>query len=601
MDYLRFDPRGDIVAKKSQKRGNPAHPTSLPIARARRLFAAMAPPFTRWMAAHPEPIGNVRMVLGLMEEFFISYGLENPGFDGTSFEVPRVAAVLDDVSNDGEEVGGLFAAAIELYIDFLTETDAWTGSDAQLSALAEILAEKPAEEEDLADFAPDAGLPPRPPIDLQPLSPAQALRGVQSLEFVSRATRLLRWVGDARPATDDGRPQRDDVAAVAACFLTEAVGWGTAPWLTTYWSALQDSGFIDISATHVATTPKAAPFLDSSGDLVSAAQELAVALYARALMPVAFAGPADPMSRLRSLHLASAASAKPLSATAVLDSDLPELPAGLACLAGILIGQLRDEIRSWADDGLVTVADKITVPPVLRGSLARAITRADDLMERVQSLQSGESKSTFRLRVELHGMQPPVWRTLDVAASTPLDLLNDDLQFVFGWQFGERHWFHVGSPMSGASFTDVAPDEPYGLYDPDDPYDLYDPYGDADDPILDDAREESHYLLGELIGKVGDSLVYTYGKKWLHKVTLLEVLPPRPKGELPLCTDGSGCSPSEFVDGPAAWPKLAAISQDPNDPLYSRVRRILRLPPGETIDPAAFDVDRANAALRGLP
>jgi hypothetical protein len=575
------------VAKKSQKHGNPARPTTLADMRARRLFAAMAPRFTRWMAARPDLTGNVKVVLGLVEEFFISYGLEDPGFAGTCLDDRVVAAILDDVSDDGEEVGGLLAATVELYIDFLTETDSWTGSDAQLSALAEVLAGEP---DHIDGRAPDTGVPPLPSIDFQPLTQAEALQDIQPLAFVQRATRLLAWVGAGRQVTVDGLPQRKDFTAVAACLAAEAAGSGTAPLLTKYWTALKDSGFIDISAMRVETTPKAAPFLDGSGDLVAIAQELAVALYLRALLPGAFGEPVDQLlSWPRWFHLASAASANPISASAVFNSDVSE------GIVEALVSQLRDEVRAWADDGLVTVADTITVPPVLRGPLATAIARADDFVGKLQALETEKTRATFRLRIDLNGMQPPVWRSLDVAASTPLDRLHDDLQLLFDWQDGAPHLFHMGAPGTGFVFTSLNPYDPEDSHDPDEDHD-YCRFPHAPDFAL----EEKEYSLHEIAGQPDGSFTYTYGDDWALTITVTDVLPPRPWRELPVCTEGSGRSPFEGVGGPSEWPKLVAVSQDPEDPLYSSMRRMLHLPPGENIDPGAFDVDRANAVLRGL-
>jgi hypothetical protein len=576
------------VGKRSKQHSRMAPVSSLIDMRGRRAFAAVAPAFTRWIVVQPELVDDAKVVLGLVEEFLVNYCRERPDVEATSLDIRVVAALLVDAFDEDQELGDSLAASLGFYVTFLTETAAWTGDAADLAHLDEILTELLAGDSGEPDEeASDAGLPPRPPIDFQPLTPAEALRDIRRLAFVQRATRLLEWVGDGRQVTDDGLPLRKDFPAVAACLGTDAAGLGTAPLLTKYWTALEDSGLIGISAMQVETTPESAPFLSGSGDVVAAAQELAVALYVRALMPIAYGGLADPLGQLRSLELASAASKNPLSAAAVFDTFVPE------GIGRVLVGQLRDEIRSWASDGLVTVADTITVPPVLREPLATAIARADDFVDKIQTLPPGGTEATFRLRIELHGMQPPVWRSLDVAAWTPLDRLNGDLQEVFGWQFGERHWFHVGSPRSGSSFTELA------IYDPDDPD--ADPYGDADDPILDEALDEAEYGLGEIMEKVGDAFMYTYGKKWLHKVTLTEVLPPRPRNELPVCTDGSGYSPYEGADGPAEWPKFVAISQDPEDVLYRSMRRMLRLREGENIDPAAFDVDRANAALRGLP
>lgn len=116
---------------------------------------------------------------------------------------------------------------------------------------------------------------------------------------------------------------------------------------------------------------------------------------------------------------------------------------------------------------------------------------------------------TLRVRVDLDGMRPPVWRRLDLASDLTLDVLHEVLQALFGWSDDHLHRFSVGGDAydRGARRFATADDLEMGA-------------GDGNTP-------EAGTRLNQVLARSGDQLLYTYdfGDDWRHTVRLEQVLP----------------------------------------------------------------------------
>ena len=51
---------------------------------------------------------------------------------------------------------------------------------------------------------------------------------------------------------------------------------------------------------------------------------------------------------------------------------------------------------------------------------------------------------SFRVRADLVGAKPPIWRRLDLRSSMTLDALHEVLQAAFGWTDSHLHRFSIG-------------------------------------------------------------------------------------------------------------------------------------------------------------
>jgi len=56
---------------------------------------------------------------------------------------------------------------------------------------------------------------------------------------------------------------------------------------------------------------------------------------------------------------------------------------------------------------------------------------------------------TYRLRIDLRGTRPPLWRRLELASDLFLDQVHEIIQVVFGWTDGHLHQFSSGPARYG--------------------------------------------------------------------------------------------------------------------------------------------------------
>jgi hypothetical protein len=56
---------------------------------------------------------------------------------------------------------------------------------------------------------------------------------------------------------------------------------------------------------------------------------------------------------------------------------------------------------------------------------------------------------TYRVRVDLSGTRPPVWRRLELSSSLFLDEVHDVIQAAFGWTDSHLHRFGSGPAYYG--------------------------------------------------------------------------------------------------------------------------------------------------------
>lgn len=194
---------------------------------------------------------------------------------------------------------------------------------------------------------------------------------------------------------------------------------------------------------------------------------------------------------------------------------------------------------------------------------------------------------TYRLRIDLKGAKPPCWRRLELVSNLMLDELHDVIQAAFAWSDGHMHQFAAG----GSSF-----------YDPDsEQYLTEDDIEDGEEGIA-----ERDVRLDELLVDPGDRLFYMYdfGDGWEHVVALEAVLPREAAAPRAVCTKGRRTSPPEDCGGIHGYELLTAAS-DATNPGHRQALELLRETYGPGFDPAdlspiPFDLERINAALRGL-
>jgi len=164
----------------------------------------------------------------------------------------------------------------------------------------------------------------------------------------------------------------------------------------------------------------------------------------------------------------------------------------------------------------------------------------------------------FRVRVDLVGSKPPIWRRLSLASNLTLDRLHDVLQTAFGWTNSHLHQFTLTDDRHGQETVGILT-----------PFDVE----EGDVGVL-----ESELRLDQFLAKTGDTLRYTYdfGDDWEHTVTLesFEAVDALPEAGAPTdatvrCLAGRRLGPPEDIGGIHSYEQILAAALNPRDPAYS--------------------------------
>jgi hypothetical protein len=168
--------------------------------------------------------------------------------------------------------------------------------------------------------------------------------------------------------------------------------------------------------------------------------------------------------------------------------------------------------------------------------------------------------------------EPVIWRRLRVPADIRLDRFHQALGAAMGWQDSHLHVFERGS----------------------------DRYGYADPEL--EIQDERKMTLGDLLVEEGDRLDYEYdfGDGWRHAIVVDAIETGDPDDAYPRCTDGEGRCPPEDVGGIPGYEHLRRVIADPDDAEHTEMLQWLCLEDAREFDAAAFELDRANAAMAGV-
>ena len=139
--------------------------------------------------------------------------------------------------------------------------------------------------------------------------------------------------------------------------------------------------------------------------------------------------------------------------------------------------------------------------------------------------ESVTTEQIARLRITLEGIEPVIWRQVEVSLTATLKALHDVIQAAFGWEGYHLHLFAVG-------------EERYGVPDPE---------WDSVRPI----RSEKGMRPAALIERGVERFGYTYdfGDNWRHKIAVEAVGAADPATEYPRFLSGAQCTPPEDVGG----------------------------------------------------
>jgi hypothetical protein len=177
--------------------------------------------------------------------------------------------------------------------------------------------------------------------------------------------------------------------------------------------------------------------------------------------------------------------------------------------------------------------------------------------------------SVYQLKITLLGIQPPIWRRIQVPSTIPLCCLHDAIQVVFGWTDTHLHHF-----------------EKHGEY-----------WGVADEEF-EGRNDENKVELRKVLLRVGDSMTYTYdfGDNWRHRILLEKIIRAELSATRPICVSGRRRRPPEDIGGPSGYQEFLKVLFEPGHEVPERFRAWA----GGTFHPEEFDVKVVNTILERM-
>lgn len=164
----------------------------------------------------------------------------------------------------------------------------------------------------------------------------------------------------------------------------------------------------------------------------------------------------------------------------------------------------------------------------------------------------------LRVRIDLDGAEPPIWRRLQLRSDLTLDAIHEIIQASFGWTDSHLHRFALGgNPFDRAREVFLCPHDVVSS-------------GEDGAPTYKVQIDETMHEPGDTL-----SYVYDYDDCWAHTLILEAVQPLPADAPRAQCIDGGRAAPPENSGGITDAERLAEMLDDP----------------------AHFDVDEVNAAL----
>lgn len=176
-----------------------------------------------------------------------------------------------------------------------------------------------------------------------------------------------------------------------------------------------------------------------------------------------------------------------------------------------------------------------------------------------------------RLRIELEGTEPLVWRRVDVPLDLRLRRVHEVIQAVFDWSFSHLHQFEVGDRL-------------YGM-----------PEVMGDDLGGERLRSDQNTKLGKVLASGVEEFLYTYdfGDNWEHWIIVEQTFPPEPGVEYPVLVDGARRAPPEDVGGPPGFAEFLEVMADESHPDHADLRDWQ----AEPFDAEDMQLDKVEAML----
>jgi len=160
--------------------------------------------------------------------------------------------------------------------------------------------------------------------------------------------------------------------------------------------------------------------------------------------------------------------------------------------------------------------------------------------DRLATLPDDYPQRRLLLYVELEGIEPPIWRRLEIENGLTFAELHDILQAAMGWEDAHLYEFVVGNqhigPTGGTEF------------------------GWGEPPLPSEEVE-----IGQVLGrKKSFRYLYDFGDGWSHRISVEERLPSTPTAPAVLLAGKRACPPEDCGGVPGYYQLLEALADPDN-------------------------------------
>ncbi len=177
----------------------------------------------------------------------------------------------------------------------------------------------------------------------------------------------------------------------------------------------------------------------------------------------------------------------------------------------------------------------------------------------------------LQLKITLLGIEPKIYRIVQVPATITLRNLHKVLQRVMEWENYHLYQFVKDRDSFGPKSRD---------------FDMPEVQNDKSVPVADLLPKPRHKMLYE----------YDFGDGWLHEILLQKILPAEEGVRYPVCIEGKYAGPPEDSGGPPGYCDLLEALDDPAHEGHEVAKDWL----GEDYDAEFFDLEEVNRRLRRI-
>ena len=208
-------------------------------------------------------------------------------------------------------------------------------------------------------------------------------------------------------------------------------------------------------------------------------------------------------------------------------------------------------------------------------------------------MSTRQSRRILRLRVSIVGIEPEIWRTIDVDDSLSLAQLHLVLQVAFNWFGSHLHRFSDDDPWARSNGIPRIGRPPRAWVDA----------WSLTEAEIEGEENEADATIGEAMQHDGPLwYVYDQGDNWLHRIDLIDRDVARAGEPLAQLISGERRAPFEDSGGRTGYEQIAAILADDSHPEYRSTKSWVAtaVGPWATDDLDDADLDGARGELAAL-